>query len=271
MVNLLYDISYGDILFGGRSIKTIDLIEHRRSIGYVVQQSGLFPHMSVEKNISLIPNLLKWDKQKTSERVEELLKLVDLDPKIYKNRFPRQLSGGQQQRVGIARALASNPDVMLMDEPFGAIDNITRESLQNELLRIQKTTKKTILFVTHDIREAIKLGDRILVMDNGCVQQFDTPNEIILNPANEFVRKLISSDDDKTYKLQLLTVDIIVDPVDGSKVDRKNSIELNANSNIQQIVPYLLKDRDAKIYIEQGGIIVGLVNNNKFNELIQNL
>lgn len=210
MINRLYEATSGDILFYGRKVSELKVEDYRRQIGYVIQQAGLFPHMTVEENVATVPKLLKWDKDRISGRVEELLATVHLDPKIYRKRYPRQLSGGQQQRVGLARAMAANPSIMLMDEPFGAIDAITRQSLQDELLSIQKKYSKTILFVTHDIHEALKLGDRIIVMSKGKVQQFDTPYNILFHPANEFVNRLISSED-VTEKLRVLkAADIMV-------------------------------------------------------------
>lgn len=193
MINRLYDPHKGSIEFFGEDISNKDPVEFRRKIGYVIQQVGLFPHMTIAGNIATVPKILKWPKEKIDARVDELLELVGLEPSEFKNRYPVQLSGGQQQRVGLARALAVNPDVMLLDEPFGAIDAINRINLQDELLKIYKTSKKTYLFVTHDINEAFKLGNRVLIMDKGKIQQFDTPKNIVKNPANDFVRSLINS------------------------------------------------------------------------------
>lgn len=193
MINRLYDPQKGSIEFFGEDISTTDPVAFRRKIGYVIQQIGLFPHMTIAGNIATVPKILKWPKEKIEARVEELLNLVGLEPSEFKNRYPAQLSGGQQQRVGLARALAVNPDVMLLDEPFGAIDAINRINLQNELLKIYKASKKTYLFVTHDINEAFKLGSRVLIMDKGKIQQFDTPKNIAKKPANDFVRSLINS------------------------------------------------------------------------------
>ncbi|MDA5107906.1 ABC transporter ATP-binding protein [Brevibacillus thermoruber] len=191
MVNRLYEPTEGVIEIDGVDISTIKGEELRRRIGYVIQQNGLFPHMRIEDNIVVVPRLLGWDRDRIDKRVNELLEMVHLDPAIYRKRYPRQLSGGQQQRVGIARAMAADPSILLMDEPFGAIDPITRTSLQDELLRIQKQLKKTILFVTHDVDEALRLADRIVVMQSGRVVQVGTPYEILANPANDFVRQLV--------------------------------------------------------------------------------
>ena len=201
MINRLYDPHKGSIEFFGEDISSKDPVEFRRKIGYVIQQVGLFPHMSIAGNIATVPKILKWPKDKINTRVDELLNLVGLEPGEFRNRYPAQLSGGQQQRVGLARALAVNPDVMLLDEPFGAIDAINRINLQDELLKIYNASKKTYLFVTHDINEAFKLGNRVLIMDKGKIQQFDTPKNIVANPANDFVRSLINSA--KGYKIFL--------------------------------------------------------------------
>lgn len=191
MVNGLISPTDGDIYINGENIKEKNLIELRRNIGYAIQGSVLFPHMTVEKNISYVPNLLnKKDKQKTKSAVAKWMKIVGLDEDLMQ-RYPSELSGGQQQRVGIARALAASPSILLMDEPFGAVDEITRESLQTELKRIHEQTGITILFVTHDIAEALKLGTKVLVMDQGDIQQYDTPSEVLRNPTTDFVKQLV--------------------------------------------------------------------------------
>jgi ABC-type proline/glycine betaine transport systems, ATPase components len=193
MVNRIYDPDSGEIRLFGKNIKEIDPVKLRREIGYVIQQVGLFPHMTVYNNIATVPKILGWDKEKIRARVEELFQLVNLDFKEFKDRYPAQLSGGQQQRIGLARALAADPSLMLLDEPFGAIDAINREKLQDELIRIHEASKKTFLFVTHDINEAFKLGTRVLIMDKGQIKQFGTPLEIVKNPADEFVQTLLRS------------------------------------------------------------------------------
>ena len=193
MTNRLYEPTEGKIILFGEDISTVDQIVVRRRMGYVIQQVGLFPHMTIEENIAAIPKLLKWDKDRIYNRVTELLQLIDLNPDDYRKRYPAQLSGGQQQRVGLARALVTDPKIMLMDEPFGAIDAITRLNLQNELKRIHGEMKKTFLLVTHDINEAFKLGDRVMIMNEGKLIQFDTPRNIVLNPADPFVETLIRS------------------------------------------------------------------------------
>lgn len=191
MVNGLIEPDDGDIFVDGGNIKKKNLTELRRNIGYAIQGSILFPHMTVEKNISYVPNLLnKKDKARTKAAVSKWMKIVGLDESI-KDRYPSELSGGQQQRVGIARALAASPSILLMDEPFGAVDEITRGQLQSELKRIHEQTHITILFVTHDISEALKLGTKVLVMDKGVIQQYAAPTEVLRNPATDFVKQLV--------------------------------------------------------------------------------
>ncbi len=195
MVNRMIDITSGDILLGGRSVRDRKPEELRRHIGYVIQQIGLFPHRTIGDNVATVPRLLGWDKGRVEARVEELLDLVGLDPHVMRGRYPAQLSGGQRQRVGVARALAADPPVMLMDEPFGAIDPINRERLQNEFLRLQAELRKTIVFVTHDIDEAIKMGDRIAVMQvGGKLAQYAPPAELLMAPASKFVEDFVGAD-----------------------------------------------------------------------------
>jgi osmoprotectant transport system ATP-binding protein len=194
LVNRLIDFDEGDITIDGRSVRDLDSVELRRGIGYVIQQVGLFPHMTVGDNIAVVPKLLGWSKQRIRDRVAELLELVGLEQSD-RDRYPSELSGGQRQRVGLARALAADPAVMLMDEPFGAIDPITRDRLQNELLRLHDLERKTIVFVTHDIDEAIKLGDRIAILrEGGVLAQYDTPDAILASPADEFVARFVGAD-----------------------------------------------------------------------------
>ena len=193
MTNRLYEPDGGSILLFGEDIQKQDPVRLRRKMGYVIQQAGLFPHMTVEDNISVIPRLLKWEPARCHDRVTELLDLVGLEPDQYRNRYPSQLSGGQQQRVGLARALATKPRIMLLDEPFGAVDAITRLNLQNELLRIHRETGGTFLFVTHDIHEAFRLGNRVMIMNAGRLLQMDTPETVVRNPADPFVETLIRS------------------------------------------------------------------------------
>jgi osmoprotectant transport system ATP-binding protein len=194
LINRLIPLTSGSISVDGKDIMTLNPIELRRQIGYVIQQVGLFPHMTVRDNIATVPKLLGWTKAKIDERVDELLGLVNLDPREFRDRYPRQLSGGQAQRIGVARAMAADPTTMLMDEPFGAIDPINREVLQDEFLRIQAKLKKTIIFVTHDINEAIKMGQRVVLLQDGRLVQAGLPDELLNRPANEFVKSFVGSD-----------------------------------------------------------------------------
>jgi osmoprotectant transport system ATP-binding protein len=194
MINRLIEPTSGRILIGEEDVTHQNPDELRRRIGYVIQGAGLFPHYTVGDNIGLVPKLLGWDKSRIKDRIDELLDLVGLEPDQYRDRYPRQLSGGQQQRIGVARALAADPPVLLMDEPFGAVDPITRQRLQDELLRLQDELRKTIVFVTHDFDEAVKLGDRIAILQVGSeIVQYDTPERILANPANEFVEGFVGA------------------------------------------------------------------------------
>ncbi len=192
MINRIIEPSSGSIRIDGKDVLSLDPNALRRHIGYVIQQIGLFPHRTIAENVGTVPKMLGWSKDKVAERVDELLRTVQLDPALFAKRYPKQLSGGQQQRAGVARALAANPPVMLMDEPFGATDPITREKLQAEFLRLQAELGKTIIFVTHDFEEAIRLGDRIAVMsERSKIEQFDAPARILAAPANEYVASFI--------------------------------------------------------------------------------
>ncbi|HSI65890.1 MAG TPA: betaine/proline/choline family ABC transporter ATP-binding protein [Planococcus sp. (in: firmicutes)] len=191
MINRMVPHTSGKISINGNDITSMNASELRRNIGYVIQQIGLFPHYTIEKNIAIVPELKGWSKDEIKARVKELMELVGLDPEIFSNRYPKELSGGQQQRVGVARALASNPEVILMDEPFGALDPITRDQLQLELISLQRKLKKTIVFVTHDMDEALKLGDRIAIMKDGGLLQLDTPEKLLHEPSSGFVEEFI--------------------------------------------------------------------------------
>ena len=194
LINRLIEPTSGTLYLDGEDVTRMNPSLLRRKIGYVIQQVGLFPHRTIAENIATVPQLLGWDKKRISERIDELLELVSMDPATYRDRYPKELSGGQAQRVGVARALAADPDVLLMDEPFGAIDPITRDRLQNEFLRLQQDLKKTIVFVTHDIDEAIKMGNRIAILREGSeIAQIDTPENILQDPADEFVENFLGS------------------------------------------------------------------------------
>lgn len=194
MINRIIEPTSGEITINGESIKQQNPVELRRNIGYVIQQIGLMPHMTIRENVALVPKLKKWDEEKYKDKVDELMKMVGLDPNILGDRFPDELSGGQQQRIGVIRALAADPDIILMDEPFSALDPISREQLQEELIRLQQEIKKTIVFVTHDMDEALKIADRICIMKDGEIVQIDKPETILRHPANEFVRQFIGED-----------------------------------------------------------------------------
>ncbi len=216
LVNRLVELTSGDVRIDGQSVNALDETELRRGIGYVIQQVGLFPHMTVAENVATVPKLLGWSKAEIAVRVDELLDLVDLPAKDYRSRYASQLSGGERQRVGLARALAADPPVMLMDEPFGALDPITRTRLQKELLRIQDEVRKTIIFVTHDIDEAIFIGDRIAILrEGGVLVQYDEPDEILAHPADEFVARFVGQDRGlKRLSLKRLA-DVELGPVNG--------------------------------------------------------
>ena len=217
MVNRLISITEGDITIDGESVNALDPVELRRGIGYVIQQIGLFPHMTAEANVATVPRLLGWEKARTRTRVRELLDLVGLDPDEHAGRYPGQLSGGQRQRVGLARAMAADPPLMLMDEPFGAIDPVTRERLQNDFLRLHREVRKTVIFVTHDIDEAIKMGDHIcLLRQGGKLAQYGTPEEILAQPADEFVADFVGADRG-LKRLSLRRVgDVELEPANGT-------------------------------------------------------
>ena len=218
MINRMNELTEGEILIDGINIKYINTVSLRRKIGYVIQQIGLFPHMSVYDNIVLVPRLLKWDERKNREIAEDLIKKVDL-PLSYLDKFPGELSGGQQQRIGVIRDLAANQDIILMDEPFGALDPITRDSLQKLVKKLQKEMGKTIVFVSHDMDEALTLADKIVIMNKGTVVQFDTPENILKNPKNDYVRDLLGEEKLNEAKTSLNSVETIMikDPVSISK------------------------------------------------------
>ena len=217
MINRLIEPTGGEILIDGEPNTAMSGTKLRRHIGYAIQQIGLFPHRTIAANIATVPQLLEWERDRISARVDELLELVGLDPEQYRNRYPAELSGGQQQRVGVARAMAADPPIMLMDEPFGAVDPITRHRLQDEFLRIQSEIKKTIVFVTHDIDEAIKMGDRIAILQQGGIlAQYDTPGNILATPNSGFVSSFVGTDR-VLKRLSLLRVsDVDLDPPNGA-------------------------------------------------------
>ena len=266
MTNGLIPASEGDIEFRGRNIKDIPVNEYRRMIGYVIQQAGLFPHKTVYENIATIPRLMKWDKARIDARIKELLRMVKLDPDQYMKAYPKKLSGGEQQRVGLARALAVDPSVMIMDEPFGAIDAITRETLQNELLKIQADVKKTVLFVTHDVQEAFKMGDKVIVMHDGVIQQYATPFEILFHPATPYVKELMDSGN-FFDKLKGLTAESAMTPAESSV---KTSLSVKQTDNLCTVLEqFLAGDEETVAVRDFDGRVVGVINYAIFKSIMK--
>ncbi len=258
MVNRLYEPSAGKIFIDGQDSQAIRETELRKGIGYVIQQIGLFPHMTVAENISVVPRLLHWDAERISQRVDELLRLIELEPAEYRERYPSQMSGGQQQRVGLARALAADPGLMLMDEPFGAIDAITRASLQDEMLRLQRQLHKTILFVTHDVDEALRLADKIVIMRRGKVVQFDTPFHILTQPADDFVADLVGADD-MVRQLGLLRVEQAMAPLP-SAWRQNGHPTIGSADNLREALSLLLRTGADHLTVLDAAQPVGLVS-----------
>ncbi|MBY8911418.1 betaine/proline/choline family ABC transporter ATP-binding protein [Bacillus sp. YC2] len=252
MINRLIEPSEGKICIEGKNIMEQDPVALRRSIGYVIQQIGLFPHMTIQQNISLVPKLLKQPDEKRKERARELLKLVDMGPE-YLDRYPHELSGGQQQRIGVLRALAAEPPLILMDEPFGALDPITRDSLQEEFKKLQKTLHKTIVFVTHDMDEAIKLADRIVILKAGEIVQVGTPEEILRYPANEFVEEFIG----KERLIQSSSPD--VERVD--QIMNTQPVTITAEKTLSEAIQVMRAERvDSLLVVDQQNVLQGYVD-----------
>jgi osmoprotectant transport system ATP-binding protein len=260
MVNRLISITEGDITIDGKSVRKMDVNELRRGIGYVIQQIGLFPHMHVEDNIGTVPRLLGWSKQQIRARVLELLELVGLDPpEDFAKRYPSQLSGGQRQRVGLARAMAADPPLMLMDEPFGAIDPITRERLQDDFLRLHKEIRKTVIFVTHDIDEAIKMGDRIAILrQGGILAQYDTPEAILANPADDFVARFSGADRGlKRLSLRRLSDVDLLEPTPDARADAPSA---SLNTTLRDALSLMLTSgSDTLLVTDVDGNVVGIL------------
>ncbi|MBU8592833.1 choline ABC transporter ATP-binding protein OpuBA [Bacillus subtilis] len=252
MINRLIEPSAGKIFIDGENIMDQDPVELRRKIGYVIQQIGLFPHMTIQQNISLVPKLLKWPEQQQKERARELLKLVDMGPE-YVDRYPHELSGGQQQRIGVLRALAAEPPLILMDEPFGALDPITRDSLQEEFKKLQKTLHKTIVFVTHDMDEAIKLADRIVILKAGEIVQVGTPDDILRNPADEFVEEFIG----KERLIQSSSPD--VERVD--QIMNTQPVTITADKTLSEAIQLMRQERvDSLLVVDDERVLQGYVD-----------
>lgn len=265
MINRIIEPTSGSIRINGDDVLSLDGNELRRHIGYVIQQIGLFPHFTIAENIAVVPRLLGWSKQRTADRVEELLTTVQLDPGAFANRYPRQLSGGQQQRVGVARALAADPPVMLMDEPFGATDPITRERLQAEFLRLQADIGKTIIFVTHDFEEAIRMGDRIAVLsERSHIEQFDTPARILAQPANDYVRSFIG-EGAALKRLALIPVQTArIGAIDASAPDAA----IDESSSLRQALDLLVLTGAPRITVTRAGQAVGSIDQAAISEAL---
>lgn len=257
MINRIIEPTSGSIRINGDDVLSLDGNELRRHIGDVIQQIGLFPHFTIAENIAIVPKLLGWSKARIAERVDELLRTVQLDPGTFVQRYPRQLSGGQQQRVGVARALAADPPVMLMDEPFGATDPITREKLQAEFLRIQADIGKTIIFVTHDFEEAIRMGDRIAVLsDRSQIEQFDTPARILAEPANDYVRSFIG----EGAALKRLALIPVTDARIGSADAAAPAVTVDEHSSLREALDTLVLTGAARVNVTRAGAVVGSID-----------
>jgi osmoprotectant transport system ATP-binding protein len=258
LVNRLIELDEGDIRIDGTSIRDQDVVELRRGIGYVIQQVGLFPHMTIAENIATVPRLLGWPKKRIRERTAELLELVGLELE-YADRYPAQLSGGQRQRVGLARALAVDPPLMLMDEPFGALDPITRDRLQLEFLRLHADVRKTVIFVTHDIDEAIKLGDRIAILrEGGHLAQYDTPDRILAHPADDFVSRFVGADRGlKRLALRRLE-EIELEPLDG---DVPAGPQAPGSTTLRDALSLMMSEgADPLVVVDGDGTPIGLLS-----------
>jgi osmoprotectant transport system ATP-binding protein len=268
MVNRLIEPTSGAILIDGRNVLDENPILLRRRIGYVIQQVGLFPHMSIAENIRVTAEIAGWSRARIGGRVDELLHLVGLPPEEYRHRFPRQLSGGEQQRVGLARALTTDPGVLLMDEPFGALDAITRARMQEELLRIQRGVRKTILFVSHDVEEAFKLGDHIAVLSEGKLVQLGTPVDLLARPANDFVRRLVGADN-ILRQLEYLPVTMALD-LDGAGPPSAKADGCPSDATLLHAMLRLIETNSAAlaVYDAHGGALLGRVTLSSINREI---
>jgi osmoprotectant transport system ATP-binding protein len=257
MINRLIEPTEGTISIDDRDTRTYDVNDLRRSIGYVIQQVGLFPHQTVEENVATVPRLLGWSKQRTQARVEELLDLIGLPAAGYARRLPSELSGGERQRVGVARALGADPNILLMDEPFGAIDPIARERLQNELLRLQRVVRKTIVFVTHDIDEAVKLGDRVALLSKGGVlEQFATPEELLAHPQSEFVTGFLG-EGPLVRRLALIPIgEVELPPVNGATPEAT----VDAGGTLRDALDAVLRSSDGRVRVINGDRTLGIVD-----------
>jgi osmoprotectant transport system ATP-binding protein len=249
MINRLVEHDRGRILFTGQEIRSFQPEELRRRMGYAIQSTGLFPHWTVERNIACVPELLKWPATRIRDRVTELLELLQLPPDLFRGRYPNQLSGGQQQRVGVARALAADPDVLLMDEPFGALDPITRVALQSELARIHQLSGKTIVLVTHDIDEALRLGSRIVLLDHGRIVQTGTPRQLLAEPVNDFVRDFIGRSD---AGLRLLALESVASRMRHGLAVSTTSVALRSTDSLRDALSMLLAQGASHLPVVDG-------------------
>lgn len=259
MINRLETPTEGAIYINDKPTSEMDVVQLRRSIGYVIQRIGLIPHMTIEENIALVPNLLGWDKERTKERVEQLLNMVNLDPEQYKRRYPLELSGGQQQRVGVIRALAGDPNIILMDEPFSALDPISREQLQYELKLLQQKIKKTIVFVTHDMDEALDIADNIIIMRDGQIEQIATPEELLKSQKNDFVRNFIGMKriENKRPPFERTIKELILN---FQKVTEQPYVTVDDTLSVAEAVSILEKEDKHVLQIKENGEIIGYVH-----------
>ena len=254
-VNRLIEPSEGAVFIGGQDVRQLDEVELRRGIGYVIQSIGLFPHMSVLENVMVVPRLLGWSKEKREARAREMLALVGLEPQTFAGRFPRELSGGQAQRVGLARALAADPPVLLMDEPFGAVDPPTRERLQDEFLRLQSELKKTVLFVTHDLEEDMRISDRICLMNSGRVEQYDTPEVLLRSPKTPFVRDFLGPSR-TLLRLSRIPLNDLIEPLG----THRPAVSIKRSATARDAFSLLLANGIRSLAVtDEGGQVVGLV------------
>ncbi len=257
MINRLIEPTEGSIEINGKLISNVNIHELRWNIGYVLQQIALFPNMTIAENIAVVPEMKKWKKEVIQARVNELLEMVGLEPTTFRDRKPSELSGGQQQRIGVARALAANPDILLMDEPFSALDPISREQLQDDIKNLQKNIKKTIIFVTHDMDEALKLGDRICMMQDGKVVQVSTPDELLSQPKNEFVSAFIG--ERKRSRYVAPTVKMVMNSLHVA-VSNENKVIIPITATLEEAFEQLSATDDRQIYVEENRQIVGTIS-----------
>ena len=271
MINRLITPTSGRIHVEGRDISIVNPIELRRQIGYVIQRIGLLPHMTISDNIALVPRLKGWSEDKRIERADELLDMVGLDPETYRDKYPHQLSGGERQRVGVARALAGDPPILLMDEPFGALDPITRLQLQDEFLNLEKQVRKTVVFVTHDMDEAVRLGDRIAIMDDGQLHQYATPMEMLRHPADDFVAQFMGGD--RFFRqLKLLTVrDVMVRDVPGARESPEAIPSISSECRLDIALEKMLTAGKDQLSVEgERGTPIGILNTECFHAVLSN-